>query len=192
VRAQEHEVTRLLRQVSQGDPQATGELFQLLYDDLRRTAAAYFVHQPSEHTLQPTALVHEVYARLIQQTHLEARDRKHFFTLAARVMRQILIDHARGKDREKRGCDWKRIEPQEHQLVERAHPEVDMLALDEALNRLAKASERKSRLIELRFFAGLTLEEAAEVLGISRATASEDWRFARAWLMRELTIEMVQ
>lgn len=183
------DVSALLTEVSDGDSQATGQLFHLLYDELRRTAAAYFSSQPAGHTLQPTALVHEAFARLIQQTQFRARDRKHFLALAAKVMRQILVDHARTKDRDKRGSGWNQVSLLDDEVAEQPQSAIDAIALDDALKRLAEISPRKERLVELRFFAGLTLDEAAELLGISRATAAEDWRFARAWLMRELSAE---
>ena len=181
------DVSALLKELAQGDSQAAGQIFQLLYDELRRTAAAYFSRQPANHTLQPTALVHEAFARLIQQTQIQARDRKHFMALAARVMRQVLVDHARTKDRDKRGGGWNQVSLDGEEVIERPRSTIDALALDDALKRLAELSLRKVRLVELRFFAGLTLEEAAELLGISRATAADDWRFSRAWLMRELS-----
>ena len=183
--ADEQDVTRLLRQAEQGDPGAAEELFQCVYAELHKLAAAYFAREPAGHTLQPTALVHEAYLRLVRGGGIHVQDRKHFFLLAARIMRQILVDHARGKGRDKRGGGHERVTLTHDRAVEPADG-IDALALDEALGRLAVSDERKVRLIELRFFAGLTTEESAEVLGVSRATAADDWHFARAWLLREL------
>ncbi len=179
-------VTRLLGQAASGDARATTELLPLVYEELRRMAAAFFAGERPGHTLQPTALVHEAYLKLVGQP-IEWASRGQFFCVAAKAMRNLLVDHARGRGRGKRGGGWQRINALS--AVEdagRGADPLDVLALDEALGQLADLDERKARLVELRFFAGLTSDEAADSLGISRATAAEDWRMARAWLHRRL------
>ena len=189
------EVTQLLEGLSKGDREVACRIFPLLYDELRRLAGSYFRNQPADHTLQPTVLVNEAYLKLIESPNLAANDRQHFLAIAARAMRQILVDHARGKKREKRGGDgagnaqqpkkWQRITLSDVSTPTPDHV-IDLIALDEALTELAAKDERKARLIELRFFGGLTLEETSEALNIARSTASEEWRFARAWLSTRL------
>jgi len=162
---------------------------ELVYDELRQMASNLLKHERAGHTLQPTALVNEAYLQLLNHTtdHPEARNR--FFALAARVMRHVLIDHARGKGRQKRGGDAHRVSITLQGLGE-ARPAFgpdDLLALDEALIKLEQLDERKARLVELRYFAGLEEETAAQILGIARSTAAADWRFARAWLLNQMT-----
>jgi RNA polymerase sigma factor (TIGR02999 family) len=181
----DHDVTGLVSALAAGDARASACLFERVYDELHRVATACFRQQPADHTLEPTALLHEGYLRLMHGASLHASNRKHFFALAARAMRQVLIDHARAKQRDKRGGGWNELTLSAVGL-ESADAPVDAIALDEALHRLGQADERKARLVELRFFAGLTMDEAAEALGISRATAADDWTFARAWLLNEL------
>ncbi|MGE0479474.1 MAG: ECF-type sigma factor [Phycisphaerae bacterium] len=178
------EITELVGALAGGDVRAGERLFPLVYEELRALAAAYFRNQPADHTLQPTALVHEAYVKLIQDSPVDARDRSHFMALAARVMRQVLIDHARSRSREKRGAGWERITLAA--VGSAVREPVDVEALEEALQRLAALSERKARLVELRFFGGLSEEQAADVLQISRASAAREWRFARAWLIQVL------
>src|SRR5262249_13629321 len=137
------------------------------------------------HTLQPTALVHEAYLRLLDQTRIEVKNRAHFYTLASRLMRRILVDHARARGRDKRGGDRQRISL-DSDVAPTADSAIDLLAIDEALERLAALSPRKARLVEMRFFAGLSEQEAADALGVSRTIAARDWSFARTWLSREL------
>lgn len=179
------EITRLLRNLSDGDAGAGNQLFPLVYDELRALAGAYFRNQPADHTLQPTALVHEAFVKLVQDAPHEPRDRAHFMALAARVMRQVLVDHARGRSREKRGGDQRHVSLDSVDLPADRQT-IDVLALEEAMSRLAQFSEQKARLVELRFFGGLSEDEAADILQISRAAASREWRFARAWLVNEL------
>ena len=182
-------VTVLLGRAAAGEDAAARELLPLVYDELRALAAAHFRHERRDHTLQPTALVHEAYIRLIGQADTPWQDRRHFFVLAARTMRNILVDHARGKHREKRGGGWGRVAVDAVDAVEPRGgglDALDLIALDDALNRLADLDERKARLVELRFFAGLTSDDAASVLHVSRSTAAEEWRMARAWLLKEL------
>lgn len=177
--------SELLRDLSAGRPRAADELVPLIYDQLRELAARYLARERPGHTLQPTALVNEVYLRLARDDEIGWRGRAQFLALAARQIRKILIDHARQRDAAKRGGNLNRVT-----LHDAAAPtdasEVDMLALDDAMERLAARSERQARVVELRYFGGLTVEESAEVLGVSPATVKDDWAVARAWLRREL------
>jgi RNA polymerase sigma-70 factor, ECF subfamily len=179
------DVTQILLDVRAGHGSAAETLFPLVYQELRAMAAAFFCDQPRSHTLQPTALVHEAYVKLVDPGRVQARDRAQFFALAATVMRNILVDYARAKSREKRGGDRTRITL--HEAVTPS-PErtLDLLALDEALQCLAALDQRQARVVELRFFGGLSIEEAADVLGLSRATLTEEWRCARAFLSQQL------
>lgn len=163
-------------------------LFGMVYGELRRLANGMLRSQRAGHTLQPTALVNEAYMKLASADKDGSLDRGQVMALAATAMRQILVDHARGRKRQKRGGDWRRITLTDPTRPDAAQP-LDMLILDDALTRLAALSERKARVVELRCFAGMTNEEAAATLGVSRATIAEDWRFARAWLTRELRQE---
>ncbi|MGH9766505.1 MAG: sigma-70 family RNA polymerase sigma factor [Blastocatellia bacterium] len=187
------EVTQLLLDWSRGDEQALERLMPVVYEDLRRLANHFLQQERGEHTLQPTALVHEAYLRLMDLNRVQWRDRAHFFAVAAELMRRILVDHARRHQAAKRGSGGQKISLDEalHGAVDepiegRAKYDVDIIALDNALRNLAVIDERKSRLVLLRFFGGLSLDEVAEALNISRATAIREWRMARAWLFREL------
>jgi RNA polymerase sigma factor (TIGR02999 family) len=186
-----NEVTRLLKSIGQGDPRAARVLLPLVYDELRRLAARKLAHEAPGQTLQATALVHEAYARLIgPDTGDEPRwdGRGHFFAAAAEVMRRILVENARRKQSVKHSGGRARQDLAPDALADRAPaPSDDLLALDEALDRLAAAHPAKAELVKLRYFAGLTLPQAAEILGISPATADRAWAFARAWLRREIT-----
>ena len=175
-------VTRLLEAWSRGDPRAGEELMPVVYQELRRRAAAYLRRERPGHTLRPTALVHEAYLRLCEQ-NAGFKNREQFFGVASQLMRRILIDHARAKSAAKRGGAL-RVTLAEDPA--REPPPVDLLDLDDALRELASRDERQGRLVELRFFGGLTLEEAARALGISRATANVDWAHAKAWLFARL------
>jgi RNA polymerase sigma factor (TIGR02999 family) len=183
--ASQEEVTRLLIAWSNGDQAALDSLFPLVYDELRRLASGYMRRERPDHTLQTTALVHEAYLRLVGQPDLSLKNRTHFFAIAARVMRRILIDHARTQQYAKRGGGALRLSLDEAALLsdERA---AELVALDEALSELAKIDERQSRIVELRFFGGLTLAETAEVLKISSDTVTRDWNLAKAWLYRQV------
>lgn len=169
-----------------GDGQpARDELIALVYDELRRLAAAYLKRERPDHTLQPTALVHEAYIRLIGQEGVRWQNRSHFIGVAAQMMRRVLLDHARGRNRDKRGGGEPRLSLAEADRF--AFDEaVDLIALDEALERLSRSYPQKARVVELRFFGGLSIEEAASVLGVSDSTVERDWKFARAWLLGEL------
>ena len=180
------QVSQLLKAVEHGDPHAARQLLPLIYDELRRLAAQRLAQEKPGQTLQPTALVHEAYLRLVgpgEQPHWDGR--RHFFAAAAEAMRRILVENARRKKRLKRGGDLKRQEFEEAQLVGPA-PHDDLLALDEALNKLATTDPTSAQLIQLRYFAGLTLAHAAEALRISPRTADRLWAYARAWLYREI------
>jgi RNA polymerase sigma factor (TIGR02999 family) len=181
------EVTRILTAIEQGDPRAIEQLLPLVYDELRKLAAEKMARESPGHTLQPTALVHEAFLKLVGPAPGAAwNGRTHFYAAAAEAMRRILIDHARRKQRDRHGGGRKRVDFPEAELVAEA-PSHDLLALDEALTRFAAADPQKAELVRLRYFAGLTLEEAADLLGISRATAARHFAYARAWLFDAIT-----
>ena len=180
-------VTELLRNWGEGDMQAMDKLLPLVYDDLRRRAALYLRRERSNHTLQATALVNEAYLRMVDQRKVVWRDRGHFLAVAAQAMRRILVDHARSRNSKKRGGPVENLPLEDLMLAASGEDEVDVIALDEAMSRLAAVDARQERLVELRYFVGLSLEEAADVLDISRATATREWTLAKAWLFRELT-----
>ena len=180
------DITGLLRELSQGHHEALDRLMPIVYDELRRIAHAQLRREHSGHTLSTTGLVHEAYLKLVNIHQVEWRDRAHFFAMAARLMRRILIDYARGKKREKRGGDAVHVQLTEAFDVPGPVAADDLVALDEALARLEAQSERQCRVVECRCFAGLSLEETAQTLGISVATVKRDWDFSRAWLNREL------
>ncbi len=181
------EITRVLRELQEGDAGAADRLLVLLYGELRALAGGFLRQTPPGHTLQPTALVHEAWLKLAGSPGAAWESRAHFMAVAARAMRQILINHARDKRAAKRGGGAQRIT-----LDEAVSPpvgearELDLIALDLALSKLAGLSERQSRIVELRFFGGLTIAECAHVLGVGTTTVEDDWRLAKAWLAREL------
>jgi RNA polymerase sigma-70 factor, ECF subfamily len=180
--------TKLLSRASEGDPKAVSELMPLVYDELRRLAASYIRRERPGQTLQATALVHEAYVRLIGEKAQHWQNRTHFLAIAALSMRQILVQRARARKAAKRGGDPERITLDE-QLLPAGGPsaqEIDLVALDAALEKLAALDARQAKVVELRYFGGLGVEEVAEVLGISPATVKRDWTLARAWLKREL------
>ena len=179
------EVTKILSQVESGDPTAAEDLLPLVYDELRKLAAAQLSHERPGQTLQATALVHEAYMKLVDQRRVDWKNRAHFFAIAARAMRRILLDHAGARNAEKRGGGAPAVTLGDE--VERRDSDLDeILALDQAMNRLAALDARQARVVELRFFAGMTLEEIAEVMEMSLGTVNRDWRTARAFLAREL------
>ena len=178
------DVTMLLAEVTKGNQAAVAELIPLVYDEMRRLAGRYMRRERTNHTLQATALVHEAYLRLVQQAS-GWRNRAHFFGVAAQVMRHILIDHARGHLRIKHGGQREPI-PLDEALIFSDAKSEELLALDEALDRLAKFDRRQSKIVEMRFFGGLSVEETAEAMGISSITVKRDWSLARAWLYGEL------
>ena len=177
-------VTQLLTDWGQGDPTALEKLLPLVYSELRRLAARALQRERRGHTLQPTALVHEAYLKLNDSSNVRIHDRAHFLAIASRLMRQILVDHARTRGRAKRGGVHAALvlDPP----APTGGPIVDLIALDNALNSLRAIDPQQSRIVELRFFGGLTIEEAAKVVGISPATLKREWRTAKAWLYREL------
>jgi RNA polymerase sigma factor (TIGR02999 family) len=178
-------VTQLLLEWTGGDRAALDRLMPLVYGELRRLAAGYLGRERRDHTLQPTALVHEAFLRLVDQQRIEWQGRAHFLALAATLMRQLLIDHARKHRAAKRGSGGPRLTLLEGDLA--AEPrDVDLLDLDRALSALAALDSRQARVVELRYFGGMTIEETAEVLEVSPATVKLDWSLARAWLLREL------
>ncbi len=180
-----HEITELLQAWSAGDEEALERLTPLVYAELHRAARRYMAGEPSQHTLQTTALINEVYLRLVDFQHVSWQNRAHFYGICARLMRRILIDFARSRRNQKRGGDVVHL-PVDEALVVSREPPADLIALDDALKTLATIDERKSRVIELRFFGGLSVEEAAEVLRVSPGTVVRDWKLAKVWLLREL------
>jgi RNA polymerase sigma factor (TIGR02999 family) len=180
------EVSRVLSAIEQGDPSAAAQLLPLVYDELRRLAALKLAQEQPGQTLQPTALVHEAYLRLVDTEQAQRwNSRGHFFAAAAEAMRRILVEHARRKHSRKRGGHLVRRELDARQLASPEEPE-DLVALDEALNKLAATDRTAAELVQLRFFAGLPLPEVARLLGISPRTADRLWAYARAWLHREV------
>lgn len=182
----QEEITQLLVAWGEGDKQAFDRLMPYVYGELRRLAHAYMRRQRTDHTLQTTALVNEAYMRLIDSSQIRWQDRNHFFAMSARLMRRILVDFARAKNAQKRGGGDHKVTLDEEMPVEE-RKEADLLALDEALTRLAEMDERQSRIVELKYFGGLTEEEIADFLEISARTVRRDWSVARAWLYRELS-----
>ena len=180
------DVTRILDQIQKGDPHAAKHLFPLVYDELRKLAAEKMSREKPEQTLDATALVHEAWLRLVGvESEVTFENRRHFFGAAAEAMRRILVDRARERNTQKRGGDRKRIHLDQLSLAAERTP-AEFLALHEALDRLAIKDPRKAELVKLRFFTGLTLEQAAEALGVSTSTADNDWAYARSWLKAEL------
>jgi RNA polymerase sigma factor (TIGR02999 family) len=177
--------TDLLLAWGRGETRAFDQLVPLVHDELRRLAKRYMARERADHTLQATALVNEAYLRLIDLKQIRWQDRAHFFAMSARVMRRILVDFARARRQDKRGGGARKVTLDEA-LVVSAESGQDLVALDEALTELAKVHPRKSEVVELRFFGGLSLEETAEALRISIDTVKRDWRFAKLWLLREL------
>jgi len=184
-----HNVTELLLSWGQGDAAALDRLVPLLYDDLRRVARGHLRREGPGHTLQPTALVHEVFLRLVDVDRMTVKSRTHFFALSARLMRQILVDHARRRQAGKRGGGATVIGLNEAAgaAAPASSSSVDVLALDEALDALSSFDDRQCRVVELRFFAGLNIPEAADALGVSTATVEREWAMAKAWLHRRLS-----
>ncbi|MBK9216850.1 MAG: sigma-70 family RNA polymerase sigma factor [Chloracidobacterium sp.] len=183
-----HEITLLLADWAKGDDQALEQLMPLIYDELRRMARNHMRRQPSGHTFQTTELIHEAYLKLAKQGEQNWQNRAHFFGVAASAMRHILVDYARSKSSQKRGGWQEKVTLAENARVATDHSK-DIIALDDALKSLAILDGRKSRVVELKYFGGITNEEVAEVLKISTDTVKRDWRFARTWLLRELTVE---
>jgi RNA polymerase sigma factor (TIGR02999 family) len=176
----------LLAAVRDGDQSQIAQLVDLVYDDLRRLAQHYLSRESPGHTLQPTALVHEAFLKLIDQTRVDWRDRSHFFAVGAQAMRRILVNHAKARGRVKRGGGKQKLSLDDTLTVS-TNDDEEILALDEALTKLAAIDERRAKVIELRFFGGLNVEETAAVLGVSKRTIEREWTACRAWLRRELS-----
>jgi RNA polymerase sigma factor (TIGR02999 family) len=184
--AKKADVTQLLSRWSAGDRAALDSLVPVVYRELRRMAARYLRHERSHHTLQPTALVHEAFLKLVGQRDVRWQNRAHFFGVAAQLIRRVLVDYARERAAAKRGGGVERL-PLEDALAIGASNQIDIIAVDDALNRLAVVDPDQVRLVELRFFGGLTIEETAEVLGWSSGSVKREWTVARAWLQREIS-----
>jgi RNA polymerase sigma factor (TIGR02999 family) len=182
---QSGEVTRILERIRSGDAQAPERLIEAVYAELRKLASSCMRRERPDHTLQATALVHEAYVRLMGQREVEWQNRAHFFGIAAQVMRRILLDHARDRRALKRGAAGRRVTLDDALMVSEYQLD-NVLALDQSLRKLALKDPAQSRLVELRFFAGMTVEETAEVLGISSATVKREWSHAKAWLNRDM------
>jgi RNA polymerase sigma factor (TIGR02999 family) len=180
------DVTRLLKAWSNGDQQALNDLLPAVYQEVRKLAQSYLRRERSDHTLQPTALVNEAYLRLVDQRDVHWNSRSHFFGIAAQVMRRILVDHARMRNADKRGSGDRPRVLDEALEVAAIDENLDLVALDDALKTLAELDPRQARVVELRFFGGLSIEETAEVVGLSPATVKREWVGARTWLRREL------
>lgn len=185
--SQIHEIIDLLRKWSDGNSRALDKLLPVVYAELHRQAARFLSHERPDHTMQTTDLIHETYIKLVDQRKVNWKNRLHFFAISATLMRRVLINHANKKSRKKRGGNAPKIPLNEETIVLNNQKNLDLIALDEALDRLAKIDERKVRIVELKFFSGLTLEETAEVLKVSRSTVKKNWTMAKAWLHRELT-----
>jgi RNA polymerase sigma factor (TIGR02999 family) len=184
------DVTALLGDWSRGNRTALDQLLPLVYAELRRVAARQLRNERADHTLQPTALVHEAYMRLVDQRQVDWQNRAHFFGVSAQVMRRILVDHARRHGAGKRGDGVRCVSIDDAQDVAAASQDIPVLALDHALDRLEKIDAELAKIVELRAFGGLTIEEAAHVLSVSPSTVKRDWRTAKAWLIRELASEV--
>jgi RNA polymerase sigma factor (TIGR02999 family) len=178
------EITRLLRAWEGGDREALDQLTLIVHDELRRAAGNYLRHERPGHTLQATALVNEVYIRLIDMTGIRWQDRAHFFAIAATMMRRILLDAARARGAEKRGGDGLRVTLDEN--MQASNQAAELIAVDDALQSLSQVDPRKAQVVELRFFGGLNIDEIAEVLGISPQSVKRDWKLAKAWLLSEI------
>lgn len=179
------DVTRLLYGMGNGDPTAEAKLVPLVYEELRRLAAYHMRRERPDHTLQATALVHEAFLRLTEQKGISWQGKAHFFGIASQLMRRILVDHARGRLRTKRGGGRQKLSLDESLLLTEARSE-ELVSVNESLDRLAKLDPRQARIVELRFFGGLSVEETAEVTGVSPKTVKRDWSLAKAWLYQEL------
>lgn len=181
-----HEITLLLQEWKKGDVSAVDRLFPLVYNELKRQAKNYLSKERLNHTLQPTALVHEVYLRLVNLNQMKWENRAHFFAISATTMRRILVDHAREIAADKRGGEMRRVTLENLQVANKDKA-TDLLELEEALNKLSEIEDRKARVIEMSFFGGLNQKEIAEVLNIAEKTVQRDLKFAKLWLFRELT-----
>jgi RNA polymerase sigma factor (TIGR02999 family) len=183
-----HQITQLLKGWGNGDQAARDELIPLVYEELRRMAHQHMRKERPGHTLQTSALVHEAFVRLVDQREIQWQNRAHFFGIAAQMMRRVLVDHARSRHYAKRGGDARQVTLDEVAMVS-AERAADVVALDDALIRFAAIDQRKSQIVELRFFGGLSIEETAAVLAVSAGTVMRDWTLAKAWLRREMSTD---
>ncbi|MEK7724629.1 MAG: sigma-70 family RNA polymerase sigma factor [Acidobacteriota bacterium] len=179
-------ITQLLQEWSNGKAEVLEKLMPLVYGELRNQAARFLKKERPNHTLQATALIHEAYLKLIGQKEVEWQNRSHFFAIAATAMRRILVDYAKERNREKRGGSEGNLPLDVALNISASEKNIDLIALDDALNRLAKMNERQARVVELRYFSGLNNDETAEVLGVSNATVRNDWNIAKAWLKLQI------
>jgi RNA polymerase sigma-70 factor, ECF subfamily len=185
--ADTRQITQMLKQWSEGNQNVLDTLMPLVYEELRRQASRYLRRERPDHTLQTTALIHEAYLKLIDQRRVDWQNRSHFFAIASQAMRRILVDHARERHREKRGGAAENLPIEEAAYVASDEKGVDLVALDEALTRLAEFDERQARVVELRYFSGLSIDETADVLGVSNVTVRRDWNMAKAWLHQQIS-----
>ena len=185
---QEHpnEITQMLIELTDGNQEVVNQILPHIYDELKRLASSYPRRERVNHTLQPTALVHEAYMKLIDQKRVQWQNRAHFFGIAAQVMRRILMDHARKHQADKRGGEAEKLPIEEEILVVSHEKSAELIALDDALQELAKIDEQKAKIVELRYFGGLSIEETAEVMGVSVPTINRQWRMAKAWLYSQI------
>ena len=179
-------ITQMLIELTDGNKEVVNQILPHIYDELRKLASSYLRKERSNHTLQPTALVHEAYMKLIDQNRVKWQNRAHFFGIAAQVMRRILMDHARKHQADKRGGEFEKLPIEEEILIVSQDKSAELIALDEALEELAKIDPDKARIVELRYFGGLSVEETAEALDVSPQTVLRDWKLARAWLAVEI------
>jgi RNA polymerase sigma factor (TIGR02999 family) len=181
------QITQMLKKWSEGNQEVLDKLMPLVYNELRRQASRYLRRERANHTLQTTALIHEAYLKLIDQNQVEWQNRTHFYAIAAQAMRRILVDYARERNREKRGGAAENLPLEEAAFVVSEGKNVDLVALDEALTRLAQFDERQARVVELRYFSGLSIDETADILGVSNVTVRRDWNMAKAWLHQQIS-----
>lgn len=181
------EITQMLIELTDGNQEVVNQILPHIYDELRRLAGSYLRRERSNHTLQPTALVHEAYMKLIDQKRVKWQNRAHFFGIAAQVMRRILLDHARKHQADKRGGEAEKLPIEEEILIVSHDKSSELIALDDALQSLASMDEQKARIVELRYFGGLSIEETAEVMGVSVPTINRQWRMAKAWLYSQVS-----
>lgn len=179
------DITRILHQLTSGNADAASQLLNVVYPELRRLAATYFKNEPKGHLLEPTALVHEAYIKLIDQRDVEWDGRTHFFSVGALAMRRILVDYARQNRRKKRSGQWKQIELEDDVLLSR-HNLDDVMAVEDALCRLAELDDRQAKIVEMRFFGGLSVDQVAVAMGLSKRTVEAEWTMAKAWLRIQL------
>lgn len=179
------DITRILHQLTSGNVDAASQLLNVVYPELRRMAATYFKNEPKGHLLEPTALVHEAYIKLVDQRDVEWDGRTHFFSVGALAMRRILVDYARQNRRKKRSGQWKQIELEDDVLLSR-HNLDDVMAVEDALCRLAELDDRQAKIVEMRFFGGLSVDQVAVAMGLSKRTVEAEWTMAKAWLRIQL------